>query len=113
MPGVAYRIQFDDFRCFDVIAMDLMIPQLQPAGSEFAKNFRVVADDYDCSTAIAKLLQHLHGAFAAFTIEICGGLVEQQDLRVAQTRTRQGDALFLPTRKRRCRLGLEALESGH
>jgi len=81
--------------------MDLMIPQLQPAGGEFIEDFRVMADDYDCGTAIAKLSQHLHGPFAAFAIEVCSGLIEQQDLRITQARTRQGDALFLPTRQGR------------
>jgi hypothetical protein len=109
---MAHRIEFNHIGSPDIIRLNSMILQVQPAGRELTENARVVCNGNDCGAAIAKFVQHLQSAFATLVVEICGGFVEQQDLGVAQARSCQRDTLFLSTRQRSRRLGLEAFESG-
>src|SRR5262245_12917766 len=59
-----------------------------------------VRDDQDCALAAIRLNQSLNGALGQ-RIELAGGLVENQKLRISYHCARQRQALLLPARQPR------------
>src|SRR6516225_8613287 len=59
----------------------------------------VVRDHADRAALLVQVAQQVHHRLAVRRIEVPGGLVSEQDQRIARERTRHGDALLLAARE--------------
>src|SRR5258706_8088159 len=66
-----------------------------------ARHHRIVRHHYDCASLVVELAQQTQDDLFVLRVEIAGGFISQNDLRIIDQRPRDADALLLASGKLR------------
>src|SRR5262249_22618101 len=76
-----------------------------------SRDVLLMRDHDNCDAALVELPEDRHDLDAGSAVEIAGGFIRQQHLRIIDQRARDGDALLLTARKLTWKMVLAARES--